>query len=65
MSTSHIWQKLRFLLILGSLSILGGCSGWQPIEGSTTADDLPAGPGVFSGEKGEFVIYKQGEDTKE
>ena len=63
MSTSHIWQKIRFILALCCVSLLIGCSSsWQPLEESTTADDIPSGPGVFSGEDGEFVIYKQGEE---
>jgi len=61
MNMSHIWQKLRFLLILGCLSILG-CSSWEPLDSGTVADDIPEGPGVFSGEDGEFVIYKKEEE---
>jgi len=62
MNMSSIWQKFRFLLVLGSLSVLVGCSSWEPMESSTTADDIPEGPGIFSGEKGEFVIYDQEEE---
>jgi len=62
MNVSNIWQKLRLLLVLSSLSIFVGCSSWEPLESSTTADGIPDGPGVFSGEDGEFVIYKQGEE---
>jgi hypothetical protein len=59
MSLSHIWRKLRFFLFLGSMSILIGCSGWQPLEGNSTAGEIPDGPGIFSGEDGKFVIYTQ------
>lgn len=59
MSISKMWQKIRYLLAFISLSILIGCSGWQPLEGNSTADSIPDGPGIFSGEDGEFVIYKE------
>jgi hypothetical protein len=59
MSIFRMWRKFRFFLFLGSLGVLAGCSGWQPLEGNSTADEIPDGPGVFSGEDGKFVIYKQ------
>ena len=59
MSTFRMWRKFRFFLFLGSLSVISGCSGWQPLEGSSTAGEIPDGPGIFSGEDGKFVIYKE------
>lgn len=64
MTTQNLWQKLCLLSCLLFFSMLLGCSAGQPLEGSTTADDIPEGPGVFSGEGGEFIIYKEDGENK-
>ncbi len=37
---------------------LAGCSGVQPTS-YTPIDQIPPGPGLFSGEAGEFVLYRR------
>ena len=34
-----------------------GCSGWEPME--VPDREYPKGPGAFSKEDGEFVIYRR------
>ena len=39
--------------------ILGACAGGEPREPTKVVDEIPPGPGVFSGEDGEFVLYRR------
>ncbi len=48
-------SRLRNLLIGFTLIVLAGCAG-QPFEPDTVGE-IPSGPGVLSGEDGEFTIY--------
>ncbi len=50
------WKGLRLILglvALGSL-LLTGCSTAKPLKESATGDSIPSGPGLFSGESGEY-----------
>ncbi len=48
-------SRLKNLLIGFTLIVLAGCAG-QPFEPDTVGE-IPSGPGVLSGEDGEFTIY--------
>ena len=52
---STLWT----LLLLGlAIALLAGCGAkGQPSEFEQTAGEMKEGPGVFSGEEGEFTIY--------
>ena len=54
----HTYQTTlyRFLWIGLAAAILMGCGG-RPAEFKQTAGEMKEGPGVFTGEEGEFVIY--------
>ncbi len=44
--------------VLTVCAVLGACAGWQAFE-PPVADEIPEGSGVFSGEDGEFVIFRR------
>lgn len=46
------------ILFLGGamLLLLGACADMKPLE-YTEIHEIPAGPGLLSGEDGEFVLY--------
>ena len=46
------------LAVLAVCATLGACAGWKPLE-PPVADEIPEGPGSFSGEDGEFVIFRR------
>jgi len=46
------------LAVLAVCTTLGACSGWKPFE-PPVAEEIPDGPGLFSGEDGEFVIFRR------
>lgn len=41
------------------LLVLGACTGGEPREPTKVVDEIREGPGVFSGENGEFVLYRR------
>ena len=45
-------------IVLLTLLGAGGCAHVEPYEFQPT-DEIPAGPGLFSGEDGEFVILRR------
>lgn len=47
--------RLWLALIMAAL-LFAGCSHWKPFK-PPVASEIPEGPGLFSGEDGEFVIY--------
>ena len=47
------------ILVLAALSVLAGC-GMQPYDPPNNRE-YPAGPGLFSGKDGDFVIYRKQE----
>lgn len=55
----------RLRLIVGRLAVgamvltLAACGIGQPLETTKVVDEIPPGPGLFSGEDGEFVIYRR------
>ena len=55
-------SRMSILLIGLALILLAGCAG-QPFEPDAPGEMLP-GPGVFSGEDGEFTLYKSKDKAK-
>ncbi len=53
---SGAWKRLVLLAVLAAG--LAACSGVQPYS-YTPIDEIPPGPGLFSGEDGEFVLYSR------
>lgn len=47
------------LLVAALLMLLSACAGGEPREPTKVVDEIPEGPGVFSGEDGEFVLYRR------
>ena len=47
-------MKHSLLLIL----LLAGCANYKPIE-TYPSDEIPDGPGLFSGEDGKFIIFRR------
>ena len=41
------------------LAVLGGCAIGEPLEVVNEVDEIPPGPGLFSGDDGQFVIYSR------
>lgn len=53
---------LRWIGLLAGIALLstqGACSSIKPLELNNVVDEIPPGPGLFSGEEGEFVIYRR------
>lgn len=48
----------RWLALLLLSGMLGACSGVEPFA-YTEVHEIQPGPGLFSGEDGEFVIYRR------
>ncbi len=48
----------RWLVLVWLSGVLAACSGVQPFA-YTEVHELPPGPGLFSGEDGEFVLYRR------
>jgi hypothetical protein len=46
---------MRRLIALAVLLLLAGCAGMRPFE-PPQPDEIPPGPGLFTGKKGELVI---------
>lgn len=44
-------------LVGGMLLLLGACADVKPLE-YTAIHEIPPGPGLLSGEDGEFVLYE-------
>ena len=51
-------RRLRPALA-GLLLLLAGCAGGFEAVEHTPASEMRPGPGLFSGEAGEFVIYRR------
>ncbi len=51
-----IMPQLAIVLLLSFLII--GCEGGKPFD-PPTAGEIPSGPGLFSGEDGEFKLYRK------
>lgn len=50
-------MRLATLILLGAL--LSGCAGVQPGTRSHNRQEIPPGPGMLSGDDGQFVIYRK------
>lgn len=50
---------LQGLAVVAVALALGACAAGEPREPTKTVDEIPDGPGLFSGEDGEFVIYRR------
>lgn len=48
---------IRHALAAAALLALGACAEVQPLD-YTEAHEIPPGPGIFSGEDGAFVLYR-------
>ncbi|MEE8444047.1 MAG: hypothetical protein V3S44_01780 [Alphaproteobacteria bacterium] len=48
-------KMIPFLAAVLIATLLGACSNIQPVA-YVPIDEIPPGPGLFSGEDGEFVI---------
>ena len=46
----------RLLAMLAVSVALAGCAGYQPME-VAEIDEIPQGPGLFSGADGAFVLF--------
>ncbi len=49
----------QHLAVAVLVSLLGACAAGEPREPTKVVDEIREGPGVFSGEDGEFVIYRR------
>ena len=47
---------LRMAAIAVTL-VLGSCAVGEPREYTKTGDEIPEGPGLFTGKNGEFVLF--------
>ncbi len=56
-------RRLRLLGLVALVS-LAGCAGGQPFD-YTPVDEIPPGPGLFTGADGAFVITVGGTDEAE
>jgi hypothetical protein len=57
-SNSAFRRRLLAVAVLVPLGLLGGCGG-RPMEYPTPASEMGREPGLFSGDDGEFVLYRQ------
>jgi len=56
---SRIRCAVRRLIAVAALAAgLAACANAQPYK-FTAIDEIPPGPGLFSGEDGEFVVYSR------
>lgn len=51
-------QFSAMILIAACAVILGGCSGWEPVDYTPPSETKP-GPGLVTGERGAFVVERQ------
>ncbi len=60
MATAKIRPSGRLCLLFVALlsGTLAACSGVQPFE-YTAVHEIPPGPGLISGEAGEFELYRR------
>ena len=53
--------------LLGLCLLIAGCVGVEikPGDKSHARREIPPGPGILTGQKGEFVLYRSGESAGE
>ena len=64
MRKKNRWLVFLLAVFLLSVQPFTGCSQWKPFK-APVSDDIPEGPGLLSGEDGEFVIYRKKKDIPE
>ncbi len=52
-------RTLRVLMLVLAIGFLAGCAGVEPFDYQPTADEMKPGPGLLSGDDGEFVILSK------
>ncbi|OUD13911.1 hypothetical protein [Thioflexithrix psekupsensis] len=60
-----MWKGMRLSFLSAAVVAVLGCANAKPIEGSVTADRIPDGPGLFTGETGEYRIRLFGGSSEE
>ncbi len=50
-------RTLRVIILVLSVVFFTGCANVKPFDYQPTADEIKPGPGLLSGEDGEFVIW--------
>lgn len=58
MAISGSGRMRRWLAVVWLSSLLAACSGMEPFA-YTEVHEIPPGPGLISGEAGEFVLYRR------
>lgn len=53
-----VTTMIRGMTTAIALLALAACAAGEPLE-ATRIDDIPPGPGLLTGEDGEFVIYRR------
>lgn len=56
-------KALWIIALLVALLVIAGCAGIEPYEPRNHREEGPE-QGLFSGSKGEFVIFTRGEEPK-
>jgi len=52
-------RTLRVLILVLAAGFVAACANVEPFDYQPTADELKPGPGLLSGEDGEFVILSR------
>ncbi len=52
-------RTLRVIMLVLASGFLTGCASVEPFDYRPTADEMKPGPGLLSGEDGEFVIFNK------
>lgn len=60
-------MRITTLLVLFLGLAVASCGGkpLDPSKWQEPAGEIPPGPGLFSGDDGEFVLYREGRDSGE
>lgn len=56
-------KGLQFLPLAVLALVLVGCANAKPLDRPVTADSLPEGPGLFTGDSGEFSFSFDGKSN--
>jgi len=52
-------KRIRALTSAVLLLALANCAVGESLDHQRAADEIPSGPGLLSGDDGEFVIYRR------
>ncbi len=58
-------KGLQFLPLAVFALVLAGCANAKPLDRPVTADSMPEGPGLFTGESGEFSFSLFGDKSND